>query len=406
VVAELLSLPRRLLITILVGNMVVNVATASLVAVAATTLLGNKGVGAAIGITTLLLLIFGEVTPKTFAVRHAEAMSRVVALPLFWFCKAIFPIRFVLRRITNAILVVLRRGHIESSGLLTRREFRAALEVGAEEGVIDEHEHEMVAHIFEFGQMDAREAMVPRTEIVCVAEDATIEEAVEAARRSHHSRLPVHTGDIDEIWGTFDIKDLPAWRGRNIRKRTIREFVEQSDPMAETPRRPLVRPAFLVPETRHVGDLLRDMRESGAHMAILLDEYGGTAGLVTLRQLIDELVGGVLTPAPGRVPLYRKVDGRIQILGEAHIRDVNHELGLDLPLGRADTVGGYVLGLFGELPRPGDEAADDRFVFRVLRLAGRRIGAVDVRPLDPASEAWQRLWQDAARDGEGEARPC
>jgi CBS domain containing-hemolysin-like protein len=404
-VGRLLARPRRLLITILVGNMVVNVASASLVAATATTLLGARGVGVAIGVTTLLLLLFGEVTPKTFAVRHAVALSRVVALPLLWFCVLILPVRFVLRHITNAVLFVLQQGRIHSAPLLTRHEFGAALEVGEEEGVIDEHEREMVEHIVEFREMDAREVMVPRTEMVCVAETATVEEAVAAARRSRHSRLPVHTGVIDEVWGVFDVKDLPVWRARNIWHRTLSEFVEQNDPMAETPQRPLVRAAFLVPESRHVGDLLRDMRESGAHMAILVDEYGGTAGLVTLRQLVDELVGGVLARGRSGEPLYRRSDGRVQVLGEARIRDVNSDLGLGLPLGRADTIGGYVLSLFGDLPHTGEDVADERYRFRVLRLRGRRIGAVEIAPLDPTRDAWPAAPLGPVPERGGEAAP-
>jgi len=337
-VAELLALPRRLLITILVGNMVVNVASASLVASVATGLLGHSGVGVAIGLTTLLLLIFGEVTPKTFAVRNAEAVSRAAAVPLLWLSRAIWPLRVVLRGITTAVLFVLRQGHVQSAPVLTQREFRAALEVGEEEGVIDELEHEMVERIFEFRDLDAREVMVPRTEMACVDEHTTVAAALEVARSSRRSRLPVHTGDLDEVWGIFDVRDLPSWRGRGVEGRTIREVVEQTDAMAPPPKRPLVRPAFLVPETRHVGDLMRDMRHSGEHMAILLDEYGGTAGLVTLQQFVDELVGGVLAQGRDGEPLSREVDGRLQILGEARLRDVRHEMGLAVPLGESDTL--------------------------------------------------------------------
>ena len=409
-VARLLAVPHRLLITILVGNMVVNIALASIVAGTATALLGGRGVGAAIGVSTFFLLIFGEVTPKTFAVRNAEALSRAAALPLAALCRAITPVRFVLRGVTNGVLFLLRQGHVPSEELLTRREFKAALEVGEEYGAIDEHERDMVERIFEFRHMDARELMVPRTEMVCVGEDATIAEALEVARRTHHSRLPVHSGDIDEVWGELDVRDLPAWRGQEALRKTIGEFVQSHDPMAPPPRaRPLVRAAFLVPETRNVGDLLRDMREGRAHMAVLLDEYGGTSGLVTLRHIVDELVGGVLTRGRAASPLYRKGEGTIQVLGEARLRDVNHELGLDLPLGRADTMGGYVLALFGSLPRPGDEVADGRFIYRVLRVAARRIDAVEVRPTDPASRAWRRLWREQAEREDAEAQeagPC
>ncbi len=398
-VAHLLAYPRRLLITILVGNMVVNAALASVVAAVATELVGNEGLAIAIAVSTVLLLVFGEVTPKTFAVRHAERLARVVAPPLLVFAWAILPVRFVLRQVTNALLFVLRRGRLPAEPLLTRREIAAALEVGEAEGAIAEHEREILEHIIEFRQLDARELMVPRTEMVCVDEKATVAEAVDLVRRSGHTRLPVHSGDVDAIWGIFDVRDLPGWRDRDILGRRIKDFVEDERLKEPKGRRPLVRPAFLVPETRHAGDLLRDMRDSGSQMAILLDEYGGTSGLVTLRQLADELVGRALVKATGGAPFFRIVESRLRLLGEARVRDVNRELGLDLTPGKADTVGGYVLDLFGRLPRPGETTQDERFRYRVLRLSGRRIAAVEIEPLDPADAAWQRLL--AGEGGQG-----
>jgi len=403
-VARLLALPQRLLITILVGNMVVNTAASSIIAAAVTLRLGEQGVGLAIALTTVVLLIFGEVTPKTFAVRHAEAVARAVALPLLAFSKAILPIRWVLRRITHAVLAVLRLGHIESADMLTRDELTAALEAGEEVGAIDEQEADMVEHIFEFPNIAARELMVPRTQMVCVPETATIADALKLAQRTHRSRLPVYGGSVDEIWGVFDIRDLPAWRSRDVWRQTLRQFVRARDamPKPNPPRRPLVRPAFFVPESRRVGDLLREMREGGTHMVILLDEYGGTAGLITLSDLVDELVGGVLTREADPARLYRKGDGCIQMLGEARVRDLDNDLGFELPLDRADTIGGYVLDLFGELPTAGAEAADENFTYRVLRLSGRRIMAVEVRPIDPNGEAWQRVWEAVEREVGGE----
>ena len=383
-IADLLATPRRLLTTILVGNECVNITFASLIASIWTGLIGDKGVGLAIATTTLLLLIFGEVTPKTFAVRTALPLARVVALPLLFFSKVLLPVRFVLRHVTNAVLFLLRQGRIQSESLLTRREFRAALEVGQEQGVIDEHERQMVEQICEFRLLAARELMIPRTDIVCVSEEATLAEAYATAQRSRHTRLPIYRGNTDEIWGVFDVKDLAAWRGRGVWTKTLREFVALRDTLPDAPPRPLVRPAFLVPETRHADDLLRDMRQTGAHLAILLDEYGGTSGLVTLHQLVDVLVGGVLAREEGTgAPLYRRVANGFQLLGEARLRDVNRELALGLPLGRADTVGGYVLSLFGDLPKPGEEISDERYAFKVLRMTGRRIEAVEARPLAP-----------------------
>jgi CBS domain containing-hemolysin-like protein len=386
-IADLLATPRRLLVTLLVGNMLVNTALASIVATICTGLLGDSGVGVAIGAATLLLLIFGEVTPKSFAVRHARDLARFVALPLVFFSKLVYPVRVVLPSITNAILFVLRQSRIPSETLITGRELRAAFDVGQEEGVIDAHERELVEHIFEFRHLAARELMVPRTDMVCVTEDATVAEAHALARRSRHTRLPVYSTSPDEIRTIFDVKDLPAWREHGIWPKTLRDFVAWRDALSDPPSRPVVRPAFLVPDSRHADDLLRDMRQTGAHLAILVDEYGGTSGLVTLHQLVDVLVGGVLAREEGTgAPLYRRTHSGFQLLGEARLRDVNRELGMDLPLGKADTVGGYVLGLFGDLPKPGDEVAEEHFVFKVRRMTGRRIAAVEARPIPTPEE--------------------
>jgi len=179
--------------------------------------------------------------------------------------------------------------------------------------------------------------------------------------------------------------------------RSIRELTDGGAPETDTPRRPLVRPVSLVPETVLVGDLLRDMRESTAHVVVLVDEYGGTAGMVTLHQLVDELVGGVLARGRGGERLYRCIDDRLQVLGEARVRDVNSDLRLDLPLGRADTVGGYVLSLFGDLPRRDEVVKDPRYVFRVLRLSGRRIDAVEMTPRPSRRGPWPpEIREDAA----------
>ncbi|NQT52253.1 HlyC/CorC family transporter, partial [bacterium] len=379
--ARLLVHPHQLLITILVGNMVVNVATASLLASLFTVHLelGGSGVAGSIFVTTFLLLVFGEVTPKTFAVRNAALVARVAAVPLAAFGRAIAPIRLVLRTVTNGILFVLTRGRVHGERQLTRREFEAAFEVGQAEGVIDEHEREMVAHIFDFRRIAARELMVPRTEMVCVAETDSVAKAAALSGRSGHARLPVHSGHLDSIWGVFDARDLPAWRDHDVRSLSLRDFVAYRDALDEAPRRPLVRPAFLVPEFRHAGDLLQDMRRTGAHMAILVDEYGGTAGLASLRQLVDELVGGVLATGRSGEALYTPTADGLHVLGEARVRDANDDLGLGLPVGVADTVGGYVMSLFGDLPHEGEEVSDGRLHYTVLRLDGRRIDAVGIR---------------------------
>ena len=380
-VGQLLGRPRRLLITILVGNMFVNVATASVLASLATRLLGNKGVGAAIGVTTLLLLILGEVTPKTFAVRHAEGFSLFAARPLALFAKMIWPLRVVLAQVTGAILFLLRQGHVQSDNLLTRDDLQALVKAGESEGVVEEHETEIVENIFELRDIAAREIMTPRTEIVRIPETARVEDALALCCESGHSRIPVCGEHDGEIWGIFHVKDMPAWMGHDIGTRTIRDLVAARDAMAHAPQFPLVHAAFLVPEACHIDALLQHMRRQRTHIAILLDEYGGTSGLVTMGDLLERLVGELVEEEEDAEDDYARRGSVITASGQARIRDINRDLDLDIPLGKTDTVGGYVMDLLGRLPSAGEVASDGIREFRVLEVTPKRIERVQIRHL-------------------------
>ncbi len=382
--ARLLAEPQRLLITILVGNLFVNVAAASLVADLAKRLLGDEGVGAAIFVTTCLLLIAGEVTPKTFAVRRAEGFARFSARPLEWFAVAIWPLRAVLRGVTSALLFALRRGGAPADNVLTRDDLAAIVKAGAAEGVMEEHEADILENIFEFREILAHEIMTPRTAMVSVGESATVAEALAAAADAEHSRLPIYGKDEDDIWGVFHVKDLPAWDGRPIAEMTLKEFTAYRDGLADAPRFPLVHDAFLAPETAPLHRLFDDMRARRAHMAILLDEYGGAAGLVTLSDLLERIVGEMAEEEEEQPDFARRGDC-IVARGEAKIRELNDELDLNLPTGAADTVAGYVLELLGDFPRPGQRAADGAYEFRVIKASPRRIELVEIRRL-PAKE--------------------
>ena len=383
-VGALLDRPRRLLVTILVGNMSVNVATASILGALASRLLGNKGVGAAIFVTTFLLLIAGEVTPKTLAVRHAERFARCVAGPIQLFSILIWPVRVVLIQFTSAILFVLRQGHVQSENLLTPDDIQALAKAGESEGVVQEHETEIVQNIFELRDIIAREVMVPRTDIVRVSEDATVQEALTLSCQSGHSRIPVYNEADDEISGVFQVKDIPAWVDHHVQGLSIRDFVARRDSMTSAPRFPLVHPAFLVPETCRIDALLQAMRTHRTHVAILLDEYGGTAGMVTLGDLLECLVGELVQEEPGESRDYARRGDVITASGQARIRELNHDMDLDIPLGRIDTVGGYVVELLGRLPEEGQTVSDGSLVFTATKVGVKRIAQVEIRPAPQA----------------------
>jgi len=382
--AQLLDTSRRLLITILVGNMFVNVASASLVASIATSLFGSKGVGLAIGVTTMLLLVFGEITPKTVAVHNAESISKLVAYPIRIFSKAIFPIRVVLRSMTNYLMLLMGVGNIPVEDRLTTEEFRAMVDVAEEEGSLKEQEKEMINTIFDLRNITAAEFMVPRTEMVCVPEDSTLQQVFDLARTVGRSRIPVYKDDMDHISGIAYVRDFPMWRHYDIRQMTIEQFRQESLKLWPGGKDTLVRSPLFVPEARSAMELFQDFRDRGVQMAILLDEYGGTAGLVTIEDLVEELVGEINDEYDVASEDFRSLnDYATLVAGRISIRNVNRKLGLNLSEEEdIDTIGGYVLHLFGRIPNSGEVLSADGLDFEVAGVDKQRITHVVIRRLD------------------------
>jgi putative hemolysin len=381
VVAGLLDNPRRLLITILVGNMFVNVASASLVASFTTALLGNKGVGIAVGITTVLLLIFGEITPKTVAVHNAEPISKLVAYPIKFFSKLIFPLRVVLRSVTNTLMRLVAGGSIPVEDRFTTEEFRAMVEVAEEEGSIKEHEKEMLHTIFELRSISAAEIMVPRTEMVCASEESNFQQIFDLARTVGRSRIPVYRDDTDHITGIVYIRDFPTWRHFDIYNMTVKQFLQERGKLLPRRKDTLVRQPIFVPETRAAVDLFQDFRNKGAQMAILLDEYGGTAGLVTMEDLVEELVGEITDEYDATSESFRRLDDSSTLVaGGTSIRNVNRKLELQLTAEEEmDTIGGYVTHLFGRIPNRGEVFSAEGLEFEIAEADRQRITYVIIR---------------------------
>ena len=381
---RLLREPQRLLSTILVGNMAVNVLIASLIAGIVRELSGPRSAALAIAVTTLLLLIFGEITPKTVAVRHAEVWARAAALPLQFFGNIIAPARWLLRRITNTLLALLGQRGVTGWGLLTREEVANLLAVGAASGATTDRERELAERILNFTNVEAHDIMVPRTDVDGVSDDLRLGAAFERARRLHRSRVPVFHQDLDDIWGILSVVDLPRWRGSALmeaRLETLRPPQDQSFDYAGSP----LHPVHLVPETAHVEQLLGRMRRQRSQMVVLLDEYGGTAGILTLRDILAEIVGQ-LTPAAEHAPLIHDAgDGVFLVDGRTHVRTFNQETAMNVPREEADTVAGYVMDLLGRLPRAGDEVRDEQARFRVVRMAGRRVDMIRVEKVPSAA---------------------
>ena len=380
-VSRLMSAPARLFTTVLVGNTLVNVALSSIVAALAIKFLPASGLYIAILVSTFLLLVFGEITPKTFAVRSPEGFSLFVARPLLVFSWLITPIRFVLRSFSNLVLSVFGLRSLESQARITEEDFEAMLAVGQADGVVADHEVRIIRRVFELSQIDAKELMVPRTRIIAAEQHTTIAGLIELAKSTRRWRIPIYDRDVDNIWGVFHFKDLPAWRSHHIEQLTVQQFVQTRDAMDSPPAFALVRPVFLVPQSQWIDILLTQMRQRGAHLAILLDEYGGTAGLLALEDILAEIVGEALEDDQDTSAANRLDADGLRVLGRSRIRELNRRFDLDIPLGDSDTIGGYVMSLFGDVPEVSERIDNGRLEFTILKISGRSVDALLVRRL-------------------------
>jgi putative hemolysin len=400
-IVRFLDNPRRLFITVLFGNTLVNMAFVSITGMLVyDNLFKGRSPGlayvVAILVQTMLLLVFGEITPKTYAIKHSERFSRVAAQPLWFLSRIIFPFRIILRRLIDAVLPLFGVRSVVDQTPLTSAEIQAVMKTTEEYGALDREEGEMIHNIFELHDIKAIEAMIPRTEMVCIEASKTIHEAFLLTKKVGHSRLPVYTEHIDNIRGIFYVKDLTRWKGliikslgnRLVEELTLEEFLSNSallkrlNPGNENT---LVRQPFFIVETQKIGILMRDMTREKQQMAILLDEFGGVSGLITVEDIVEEVLGEIFdeydTASEMAIVPDPKDSAHFLIPGFVSLRNVNKRLKLNLDLSTADTIAGYVVGLFGLIPRKGDRVTDgkNRLEFEVLEMDGKRIALISLR---------------------------
>jgi putative hemolysin len=357
---RLLANTPRLLSTIILGNTLVNIIAASVATEVAIRVYGSYGVGIASGLTTLAILIFGEITPKTYAVRRPEKVALATFRLVAAFSYVLYPISKVLLVIANGILRLLGQEAIKQGPFMTADEIKTVVAIGEEEGVLEEEERKMIHSILEFGDTIVKEVMVPRTDMVAIEADRTVEEALGIARKHGYSRIPVYEGSLDNVIGILYVKDLLNFFDRGKLDVLVKD---------------VAREPFFVPETKRVDELLREFQVNKTHMAIVVDEYGGTAGLVTLEDLLEEIVGEIFDEydfeeekrieevAPGEWLF----DGRVDIDG------VEELLGIGFEEEEAETIGGAITSLLGHVPMEGEEVEFGGYRFAVEKVAGRRV---------------------------------
>jgi len=323
------------------------------------------GVVVAIFSLTLLVLFLCRLLPRTWAMRDAEKAVLLLAIPIRWLSLLLYPVVRSFRGITNALVGDSEGDEPPKDAAEMEEELRLFIDAGEEEGYIEENEREMIASVCDFDATLAREIMVPRIDMVALEADASIEEALDVIVETGYSRIPVYEGTIENILGILNAKDLLAdLKDNGSSQQGLRD---------------LLRPAHFVPETNKVGEVLRELQRERIQLAIVVDEYGGIAGLVTVEDALEEIVGEIEDEYDTVEPFCEMVSDQEAIFNaRIDLDDVNSLLDTDLPTEDSDTLGGLIYFSLGGVPKVGDEVELDGVRITVLSLLGRRIKKVRV----------------------------
>ncbi|MBI3244224.1 MAG: HlyC/CorC family transporter [Chloroflexi bacterium] len=327
-------------------------------------------VAAVAGVAAIAVVVWVEMVPESLVLREAEAWAIRLA-PLMQFLEWTFTPLVRLSVWASGMIAVPLGGRMPQ--IVTEEEIKTMVDAGEEGGVIEEEEKDMIYSIFQFADTLAREVMVPRIDMLALEVETPVTEAVDAVLSAGHSRIPIYAETVDNIVGVLYVKDLlRVWHEGQTR--SLRE---------------LLRPAYFVPEAKPLDDLLAELQQKRVHIAIVVDEYGGTAGLVTLEDIVEEIVGEIRDEydAAEELPYQQMGEGDYIFDGGIDIDDVNDLLESKLPNDDADTLGGYIYGQLGRVPGPGDQLATDGLMMEVQSVAGRRIRKVRVRHTPPPAKA-------------------
>jgi putative hemolysin-related protein len=353
--------PEKMLSVILIGNNVVNLYASSLATTVTLSLFGSKLVGVATGILTLAVLVFGEVAPKTMASRNAEQIALRAAGPVKCLMWLFTPLVFVVNNLARLVMKLFGADRPGKRELMTAEELRTIVQVGHEDGVIENSERKMIDNVFDFGDRSARDIMIPRIDMTCIDVEAGYDELMEVVREEKYTRIPVYKESADTIVGILNIKDLL--------------FRAQDKPfrIAELMRKPL-----FTYEQKKTSELMVEMRKNYTNLAIVLDEYGVTAGMVTMEDILEEIVGEIRDEydRDEEKSIRRIAPNTYLIEGNVKIDDVNEVLQLHLASEDYESIGGYVLEQLEHFPKEGECVTKGGISFTVTRMEQTRIAEV------------------------------
>ena len=367
-VANMVSNPERLLATILLGNNLVNVAFTSVVTFAILNYVGqgNEGSGVLIAtaVSTIALVTVGEIIPKSVAVRKAEPVAFLYSHPLKWIEYLLWPFVFALQWITRGVNALLGGSNVQP--MITEGEFRTLIDIGEAEGEFEHAEAEMLENVFQFGDRQVREVMTPRTEMVSIQQGGSLREFLDTYSENSHTRFPVYRESPDNVIGVISLKDVL----RHMSQKGLRLDDSVTD---------AIRDAYFVPETKRISELFDELRATGNQMALVIDEFGGVAGLVTLKRLLEVVMGPVGEEGESPEEEYRAIDEyTFHVEGGMSIEEVNQEMEIELPDGEYETLAGFVLDILGHIPTEGEQFDFNDLKFEILEMQDLKIEEIRV----------------------------
>ncbi|MEW6381140.1 MAG: CNNM domain-containing protein [bacterium] len=369
---QLLEHRKNMLSTILVGNNFANVAASSVATALAIALWGSSGILYATIAITLILLIFCEISPKIYASRFPEKIAFMVVRPVLWCMSLLQPVVSAVNLLGDLLLKFITPHESRKVPLISEEEILAAISAGEEEGVVEKEESKMLMSIFDLASISVREIMIPRTEMICIEEKASYAEVVRLISRSGRSRIPVYKDYIDNIIGAIHSRDLIDF---------------QESPQAfSLPK--IMHPPFFIPESKKALSLLADFKEGKMYLALVVDEYGGIEGLVTLEDVLEEIVGDILDEYDRKREWIKYLpDGRIIVDGHASIREINRSLNTFIPHEEFQTLSGLILDQLGHIPVRGESVSYEGYLLTVSSMRRQRISKVEIQILEqPKSE--------------------
>jgi len=358
-VVAILGDAHKLIITLLVGNTLVNIAASSVLADIFYRNFGEKGIPFSIVTMTLVVLVFGEVTPKMFSLSNAVNVSFFSSLPLKVFEMIFTPVRVVLEKMSRWIVSSMGVPVVKRHADITEEEIRSLFSIGRVKGVVKEKEKAMIEGILEFKESDAADLMTPRIDVIALDLSMPDEELVGQIKEHQYSRFPVYMHSLDNVVGLIHSKEV---------------LLKPDKPIREMIKRP-----YFAPESMKIDDLLQELQHSHTHMAIVTDEYGVTSGIVTIEDILEEIVGEIRDELDFEPPDIKKIDQKtFEVNGQTHIDDVNDEIGLDIETHEVDTIGGYFILVAGKIPTAGDSIKVNGYILTVDDVSNNRITGITV----------------------------